>query len=60
MPKFNFSVRDRAGKTVTGTVAMDSREQLVERLRDQGYFVNKISVVGENTLYEKSTSGSRS
>jgi type IV pilus assembly protein PilC len=53
MPKFNFSVRDRAGKTVTGTVAMESREQLVERLRDQGYFVNKITMVGENTFYEK-------
>jgi type IV pilus assembly protein PilC len=53
MPKFNFSVRDRSGKTITGTVAMDSREQLVERLRDQGYFVNKITVVGENTLYDR-------
>lgn len=53
MPKFNFNVRDRSGKTVTGTVSMDSREQLVERLRDQGYFVNRISEVGENTLYER-------
>jgi len=53
MPKFNFSVRDRSGKTITGTVAMESREQLVERLREQGYFVNRITVVGENTIYEK-------
>jgi type IV pilus assembly protein PilC len=53
MPKFTFSVRDRVGKTITGTVTMDSREQLVERLRDQGYFVNRISAVGENTLYER-------
>ena len=53
MPKFTFSVRDRTGKTVTGTVSMDSREQLVERLRDQGYFVNKINEVGENSFYEK-------
>jgi len=53
MPKFNFSVRDRGGKTITGTVSMDSREQLVERLREQGYFVNKISEIGENTIYEK-------
>jgi type IV pilus assembly protein PilC len=34
-------------------VAMESREQLVERLREQGYFVNRITVVGENTIYEK-------
>lgn len=53
MPKFSFSVRDRAGKTITGTVVMDSREQLVERLREQGYFVNRITLVGENTLYER-------
>jgi type IV pilus assembly protein PilC len=53
MPKFNFSVRDRSGKTITGTVAMESREQLVERLREQGYFVNRITTVGENTIFEK-------
>ena len=53
MPKFNFSVRDRGGKTINGTVTMDSREQLIERLRDQGYFVNKITQIGENTLYER-------
>jgi type IV pilus assembly protein PilC len=53
MPKFSFSVRDRSGKNITGTVTMDSREQLVERLRDQGYFVNKITAIGENSLYEK-------
>jgi len=53
MPKFNFSVRDRTGKNITGTVTMDSREQLVERLRDQGYFVNKITEIGENSLYEQ-------
>lgn len=53
MPKFSFSVRDRSGKTITGTVTMDSREQLLERLREQGYFVNRISMVGENTLYER-------
>jgi len=53
MPKFNFSVRDRAGKNITGTVTMDSRDQLLERLRDQGYFVNKITEVGENTIYER-------
>ena len=53
MPKFNFNVRDRTGKTISGTVTMDSRDQLVERLRDQGYFVNKITQVGENTLYER-------
>ncbi len=53
MPKFNFSVRDRTGKTISGTVTMDSREQLLERLRDQGYFVNKITEIGENTFYER-------
>ena len=53
MAKFSFSVRDRSGKTITGTVTMDSREQLLERLREQGYFVNRISMVGENTLYER-------
>jgi len=53
MPKFNFSVRDKTGKNISGTVTMDSREQLVERLRDQGYFVNKITEIGENTLYEQ-------
>jgi len=53
MPKFNFSVRDRAGKNITGTVLMDSREQLVERLRDQGYFVNRISEIKAGGLYER-------
>jgi type IV pilus assembly protein PilC len=53
MPKFNFNVRDRFGKNITGTVTMDSRDQLIERLRDQGYFVNKITEIGENTLYER-------
>src|SRR3990172_8698092 len=53
MPKFNFSVRDKTGKNISGTVTMDSREQLVERLRDQGYFVNKITEIGENTFYEQ-------
>jgi len=53
MAKFSFNVRDRGGKTITGTVTMDSREQLIERLRDQGYFVNKITEIGENTFYEK-------
>jgi len=32
---------------------MDSRDQLIERLRDQGYFVNKITEIGENTIYER-------
>lgn len=53
MPKFNFNVRDRFGKNITGTVTMDSRDQLIERLRDQGYFVNKITEIGENTFYER-------
>ncbi|MCX6647015.1 MAG: type II secretion system F family protein [bacterium] len=53
MPKFNFSVRDRSGKNISGTVTMDSRDQLIERLRDQGYFVNKITEIGENTFYER-------
>lgn len=53
MPKFNFNVRDRFGKNISGTVTMDSRDQLIERLRDQGYFVNKITEIGENTFYER-------
>lgn len=53
MPKYTFSVRDRSGKNITGTVTMDSREQLLERLRDQGYFVNRISEVKEGGIYER-------
>lgn len=53
MPKYNFVVKDTAGKTITGQLAMDSKEQLVSRLKDQGYFINKISEVREDSFYNR-------
>jgi len=53
MPKFNFVVRDASGKTITGQLAMDSREQLVTRLKDQGYFISKVSEVKEDSIYNR-------
>ncbi|MBU1023903.1 type II secretion system F family protein [bacterium] len=53
MPKFNFVVRDSAGKTITGQLAMDSKEQLISRLKDQGYFINKISEVKDDSFYNR-------
>jgi type IV pilus assembly protein PilC len=53
MPKFNFVVRDSSGKTISGQLAMDSKEQLITRLKDQGYFINKISEVREDSIYNR-------
>ena len=53
MPKFNFIVRDASGKTITGQLAMDSKDQLVTRLKDQGYYINKITEVKEDSLYHR-------
>jgi type IV pilus assembly protein PilC len=53
MPKYNFVVKDTTGKTITGQLAMDSKEQLVSRLKDQGYYINKISEVREDSLYNR-------
>jgi len=53
MPKFNFVVRDASGKTITGQLAMDSKEQLITRLKDQGYFISKISELKEDSFYSR-------
>jgi type IV pilus assembly protein PilC len=53
MPKYNFVVKDASGKTITGQLAMDSKEQLVSRLKDQGYYINKISEVREDSIYNR-------
>ena len=43
MPKFNFVVKDPSGKTIQGTITMDRKDQLIDRLRDQGYYINRIT-----------------
>jgi type IV pilus assembly protein PilC len=53
MPKFNFVVRDASGKTITGQLAMETREQLVGRLKDQGYFISKVTEVKEDSIYNR-------
>ncbi|MEO7994043.1 MAG: type II secretion system F family protein [bacterium] len=50
MPKFNFVVRDQSGKTLTGSLAMNSREELVSRLKEQGYYISKVSEVREGSI----------
>jgi len=53
MPKYNFVVRDASGKTIQGQLAMDSKEQLVTRLKDQGYYISKISEIKEDSFYSR-------
>lgn len=50
MPKFNFVVRDPSGKTMTGSLAMNSREELVSRLKEQGYYISKVTEVKEGSV----------
>lgn len=53
MPKFNFVVKDPSGKTIQGSITMDRKDQLVERLRDQGYYISRITEVNENSIYQR-------
>ena len=53
MPKFNFVVKDPAGKTIQGSITMDRKDQLIERLRDQGYYISRINEVNENSIYQR-------
>lgn len=50
MPKFQFVVRDASGKTLTGNLAMNNREELVSRLKEQGYYISKITEVKEGSI----------
>jgi len=53
VPKFNFVVKDPSGKTIQGTITMDRKDQLIDRLRDQGYYINRITEVNENSIYQR-------
>ena len=53
MPKFNFVVKDPSGKTIQGSITMDRKDQLIERLRDQGYYISRITEVNENSIYQR-------
>ena len=53
MPKFNFVVKDPSGKTIQGSITMDRKDQLIDRLRDQGYYINRITEVNENSFYQR-------
>lgn len=53
MPKFSFVVKDPSGKTIQGTITMDRKDQLIDRLRDQGYYINRITEVNENSIYQR-------
>jgi len=53
VPKFNFVVKDPAGKTIQGSITMDRKDQLIERLRDQGYYISRINEVNENSIYQR-------
>jgi type IV pilus assembly protein PilC len=53
VPKFNFVVKDPAGKTIQGSITMDRKDQLIERLRDQGYYISRITEVNENSFYQR-------
>lgn len=50
MPKFQFVVRDASGKTLTGNLAMNNREELVSRLKEQGYYISKVTEVKEGNF----------
>ena len=51
MPKFNFVVRDASGKTLSGQLAMNNREELVSRLKDQGYYISKVTEIKEGSVF---------
>ena len=53
MAKFNFVVKDPSGKTIQGTITMDRKDQLIDRLRDQGYYINRITEVNGNSIYQR-------
>jgi len=46
MPTFNYSVRDKAGKIVKGTLEGDSREAVGSKLRQMGYIVLELDQQG--------------
>ncbi|HYE78513.1 MAG TPA: type II secretion system F family protein [bacterium] len=50
MPKYAFVVRDPSGKTISGQLAMNSREELISRLKDQGYYISKVNEVKEGNV----------
>jgi len=44
MPVFEYKVRDRSGKVITGTTEAASQREVANALRQKGYFVTEIKV----------------
>src|SRR5690606_1568512 len=44
MPVFDYKVRDRSGKVITGTTEAASQREVANALRQKGYFVTEIKV----------------
>jgi len=42
MPTFEYVVKDKTGKQSKGKIEADTREIVVQQLRDQGYFVSQV------------------
>jgi len=45
MPEFNYTARDRTGKTVVGTVYADNSALAVGKVREMGYEVEKVRAI---------------
>jgi len=45
MPIYNYTAKDSEGKVVQGTSDASSEEALVSRLRERGYYVQKVSAI---------------
>ncbi|MEZ4629202.1 MAG: type II secretion system F family protein [Deinococcales bacterium] len=43
MPTYQYSARDRSGKSITATMEATSQSEVARNLREKGYFITKVS-----------------
>jgi len=51
MPTFEYSVKDRSGKSHKGSEQADTQEMLITRLRSQGYLIVSIRELKETSVF---------
>ncbi len=50
MKKFSYAVRSKDGRTMTGVMEMESKDDVIRRLKQQQYFITSIKEVPKSTL----------
>ncbi len=55
MPKFNYTIKDKSGKTITGSDEAVDQATLVTRLQQQGFFI--LSVQSQSKISPSRTEG---